>query len=212
VKCIQFCSLDPMHSTSGLLLSSNSEGSEDLADCVKWSNDGCGYFQLSTYDYRFNGAFLWLTFKETLESPMSTIAVNIMQIAGSPQTAYGAIFCHQDSNNFYRCLIRADGRYYIDKYVSGEWETIIPWTRKPTTGLRKNPTIPNTIAITRETTNNFAFYLNDTLEIQFSDNSFSGGRAGFCAYIGEGTEESLSDKSEDIRFKMDSPLTVPWAN
>lgn len=212
MKYIQFCSLDPMLSTSGLLLSSNSKGSEDLADCVRWNNDGGGYLQLLANDYRFNGAFLWLTFKETLENPMSTIAVSIMQTAGSPQTAYGAVFCHQDSNNFYRCLIRGDGHYYVDKSVSGEWETIIPWTTKTAVDPRKGPNVPNRIAISQETANNFALYLNDTLEMEFSDNSFAGGRAGFCASIGDKAEESLADKSEHIKFKMESPLTVPWAD
>jgi hypothetical protein len=54
--------------------------------------------------------------------------VDVAQVEGNPDGAYGLIFRFANRDNFYIYRITADGYYSLWRKVGGEWEMMVDWT------------------------------------------------------------------------------------
>jgi hypothetical protein len=140
---------------------------------------------------------------------MTTVTATVKKQSGSLYSGYGIVFCHQDSNNYYRLLIDAAGQYSIVSIVAGTHYAIIPWTTAPSVHLNSGVGVANVISVTQQSPNNFSVNFNGTQEANFSDGNFTGGKAGFFASVDVQTGENFPDTPEDVRFQLSSPVAYP---
>jgi hypothetical protein len=198
-----------------MLLISCGKSSDDPAapstsiQTIKWQLDGNGSVQFLTNDAQYYKYLFWNTYTQTNESLMSTVTATVEKQSGCLYSGYGIIFCYQDNNNFYRLLIDAAGQYSVYSRVGGNYSAIIPWTTTPSAHLNSGVGVANVISVTQQSPNNFSVNFNGTQETLFSDGTFTGGKAGFCMYIGDQTGENFPNTPEDIRFKLSSPVAYP---
>ena len=59
------------------------------------------------------------------------LEVDATQDQGPSNNSYGVLFRSEDDEHFYRFGISGDGFYFLDKFVSDGWVTIIDWTESP---------------------------------------------------------------------------------
>ncbi len=189
--------------------SSNNSSTSTSIQTIQWQLDGNGFVQFSTNDPQYYNYIFWNTYTQTYESLMSTVTATVEKQSGSLYAGYGIVFCYQDNNNFYRLLIDAAGQYSVYSKVGGTYSAIIPWTTTPSLHLNSGIGVENEISVIQQSPNNFSVNFNGTQETTFSDNNFSGGKAGFCASIYDQTHENFPYTPEDIRFKLSSPVAYP---
>ncbi len=187
---------------------SNNTSTPPSIQTIKWQLDGNGFVQFFTNDSQYYNYSFWDTYTQTNESQMTTVTATVKKQSGSSSSGYGIIFCSQDSNNFYRLLITTTGHYCVYAKVGGTYSAIIPWTSVPSSHLNNGVGVENEISVTQQTLNNFTVYFNGNLETTFSNTSFSGGKAGFCASVSP-TTENFPYVPEDVRFKLSSPVAYP---
>jgi len=180
------------------------------AQTIKWQLDGNGFVQFFTNDPQWYGYTFWNTYSQANEPQMTTVTASVVKQSGSPTCGYGIVFCYQDSNNFYRLLIDANGYYCVYAKVAGVYTAIIPWTQAHTALLNSGFGVPNEITVTQQSPNNFSISFNGTQETAFSDQNFTGGTAGFCMGI-SATTESFPTTPEDARFRLTSPVVYPFS-
>jgi len=195
-----------------MLLMSCGSGSDSSSPSAsiqtnKWQLDGNGYVQLLTNDAQYYDYNFWNSYTQTNETQMTTVTATVKKQSGSLNGGYGIIFCYQDSNNFYRLLIDADGHYSVVARVGGIYSGIIPWT--PSQHLNSGVGVENMIGVSQLSSNNFSVNLNGTQETLFNDGNFTGGRAGFSASVNVQAAENFPNTPEDMRFKLSSPLAYP---
>jgi hypothetical protein len=170
-----------------------------------WQLDGTGFVQFTTNDSRYYQYNFWSTF--TYEALMSTVTATVKKQSGSASSGYGIIFCYQDNSNFYRLMITVGGYYAVTKRVGGTTTPIIDWI--PSGLLHPGFGVENGVSVVQTSPFNFTVYFNGTQATTFFDPNFSGGRAGFYAYVSDQTRENFPDVPVDIRFKMSSPIIAP---
>jgi hypothetical protein len=175
---------------------------------IKWQLDGNGFVKFFTNDPQWIGYTFWDTYTQTNEAQMTTVTATVVKQSGSPTSGYGILFCYQDTNNFYRLLIDANGGYCVYAKVGGTYTAIIPWTQAGTALLNSGFGVANEITVTQQSLNNFSISFNGTQETAFGDANFTGGRSGFCICISP-TSESFPAIPEDARFKLTSPVGYP---
>ena len=189
--------------------SSNNSSTSTSIQTIQWQLDGNGFVQFLTNDAQYYDYIFWSTYTQTNESLMSTVTATVKKQSGSLYSGYGIVFCYQDNNNFYRLFIDAAGQYSIYSKVGGNYSAIIPWTTTPSAHLNSGVGVENEISVIQQSPNNFSVNFNGTQETTFSDGNFSGGRAGFCAYVAKQSEENFPNTPEDIRYKFSSPVAYP---
>jgi pSer/pThr/pTyr-binding forkhead associated (FHA) protein len=59
------------------------------------------------------------------------LEIDATQDQGPSNNSYGVLFRSEDDEHFYRFGISGDGFYFLDKFVSDGWVTIIDWTESP---------------------------------------------------------------------------------
>ena len=175
---------------------------------IQYQLDGNGFVQFYTNDTQWYGYGFWNTYTQTAEAQMSTVTVIVDKQSGASSAGYGLIFCHQDTNNFYRLLIDANGHYSVYSNVAGIYNPIIAWTAPQTSVIKSGFGVANVITVTQTSPHSFAISFNGKQEAQFADQNFSGGRSGFCAFVSY-TYENFPGTPEDVRFKMSAPVAYP---
>ncbi len=188
--------------------SSEQSGATTSIQTIHWQLDGNGFVQFLTNDPRYYDYIMVNAYTQTNEALMTTVTATVIKYSGSLCTGYGIVFCVQDNYNFYRLLIDAAGQYSVYSRVGGTWSVIIPWAT-PSTYLSSGVGVMNEISVTQQSPHNFVVYFNGTQVTAFNDSNFSGGKAGFCAYVGTQADENFPYTPEDIRFKLNSPVVYP---
>ncbi len=176
-------------------------------ETIFWQLDGKGNIQFYTNDSKYYDYIFWNSYSQTDEALMSTVTATVIKQSGSLRGGYGIIFCYQDNNNFYRLLIDAAGQYSVYSRVTGTYNVIIPWS--DSAHLNSGVGVANEISVTQVSSNNFSVKFNGTQEALFSDGNFSGGKAGFSAYVETQADENFPNTPEDIRFKLSLPVAYP---
>lgn len=173
----------------------------------EWQLDGNGYVQFLTNDAQYYNYNFWVSYTQTNETQMTTVTATVKKQSGSLNGGYGIIFCYQDSNNFYRLLIDADGHYSVIARTGGVYSVIIPWTSSQ--HLSSGVGVDNVISVHQLSPNNFSVNFNGTQEVLFNDANFTGGKAGFSASVNVQANENFPNTPEDLRFKLSSPAVYP---
>jgi hypothetical protein len=207
-RCNYWCFL--VLAASMLLMSCGGSGSSSPSASIqtnKWQLDGNGYVQFLTNDPQYYNYSFWNSYTQTNETQMTTVTATVKKQSGSLNGGYGIIFCYQDSDNYYRILIDADGHYNVVAKVAGVYSAIIPWT--PSQHLKSGVGVENVIGVSQLGPNNFSVNFNGTQETLFNDGNFTGGRAGFSASVNVQAAENFPNTPEDLRFKLSSPLAYP---
>jgi hypothetical protein len=176
---------------------------------IKWQLDGNGSVQFLTNDAQYYNYNFWDTYTQTYETQMTTVTATVKKLSGSLYSGYGIVFCHQDSNNYYRLLIDAAGQYSVSAIVGGTHSAIIPWTTAPSIHLNSGVGVANVISVIQQSPNNFSVNFNGTQEAIFSDANFTGGKSGFLASVDVQTGENFPNTPEDIRFRLSLPVAYP---
>lgn len=175
-------------------------------ETISWDPDGSGYRQFSTNDDQYYNYYFTYTLSSPDQNPMTTVEVNVKKISGYQHQSYGIIFCRLDSNNYNYLLITINGVYYVGEIVGGTDYEIINWTS--TGNLATGLSTDNNIEITyTQATNTFSISFNGFATASFGATR-SGGKSGYFASVGDGTDENFPDTPVDIRFKRVLPLPV----
>ena len=148
-------------------------------------------------------------YSQTGQTRMDTVTAVVKKQSGSLYGGYGIVFCYGDFNNYYRLLIIAAGQYSVYAKINGVDTAIIPWTINASPNLNTGVGVENVISVRQVTSGNFAIYFNGVQETTFNDMTFSGGTAGFAAYIYTQAYENFPYTPVDVRFKLTSPVTYP---
>ncbi|MBN2353263.1 MAG: hypothetical protein JXD23_11880 [Spirochaetales bacterium] len=174
---------------------------------ILWLPDGNGSIQFSTNDWHNWDTLFVNSYPSSLETPMTTVTVQVEKVSGALSAGFGLFFCAADLENFYRIMITADGYYTIQKKESGVYNPIIGWTTSSfiNTGLGAL----NEISVTQTIPNNFTLTINGNVVVSFNDASFTGGEAGFVVYVWDQANERFPMAPADVRFKMTAPVAVP---
>jgi hypothetical protein len=197
--------------TVSLLLVScgNSSGSSISVQTNRWQLDGNGFVQLLTNDEQYYGRVFVTDFTQTRQTRMDTVTAVVKKQSGSLYGGYGIIFCYGDSSNYYRLLIDAAGQYSVYAKINDVDSAIIPWTVTASPNLKTGVGVENVISVRQITLNNFVIYFNGAQESSFNNTAFSGGTAGFAAYVYTKDLENFPYTAVDVRFKLTSPLSYP---
>lgn len=195
----------------GLLLAScgSSPSSSVALQTNRWQLDGNGFVQLATNDAQYHGRVFITDFPQTGQTRMDTVTAVVKKQSGSLYGGYGIIFCYVDSYNYYRLLIDAAGQYSLYAKINGVDTAIIPWTIAASPNLKTGVEVENMISVRQTTLNNFVIYFNGVQVATFNDATFSGGTAGFAAYVNTKDNENFPDTAVDVRFKLTTPVVYP---
>lgn len=179
-------------------------GSKLPVRTIRWEDDGAGYTRFYTNDSQYYGYSFWYWDDPSVD-PMTTVETAVKKISGSSAHGFGIIFCVQDTNNFYRILISANGGYNIWKKVNDTWTSIQSWTQSG--NINQGYGAVNTIKVTRVDTT-FYVYINEQYETCFDANEFSGGKSGYYVSVGDSDYEKFPNTPVDVRFNQIQPLVV----
>jgi hypothetical protein len=119
----------------------------------------------------------------TLEDPIFSdfdLSVEAIMLEGDPRSSYGVLFRMQDTQQFYRFEITADGLFIVERRnPDGSWTRLVDdWTASP--AINQGLAATNQLrVITIGPT--FSFYVNDNLLLTIQDNQFRSGAIGLDA-------------------------------
>ena len=96
-------------------------------------------------------------------------------MSGPLENEYGVMVRYQpDTDDFYLFVISSSGSFIVEKYVAGEWQTLVPWT--------ESPAIQGGDAVTRLRVtcqgNKMRFFADGEQLTQIEDTSFRSGNIG----------------------------------
>jgi hypothetical protein len=130
------------------------------------------------------------------------LEVDAWQRSGSSESSYGVLFRMKDNQQFYRFEVTGTGLYMIERRNSdGSWTRLVPeWT--PTAALNKGLNVPNRLKIIA-TGPDMAFYANDILLTQVSDDQYSEGMVGLDAGTFSGGSAQVS--FDNLKIIPDTP-------
>jgi hypothetical protein len=119
----------------------------------------------------------------TLTEPAFTdflLEVDAWQRSGSSESSYGVLFRMQDNLQFYRFEVTGTGLFMVERRnADGSWTRLVPeWT--PTAALNKGLNVPNRLKIVA-IGSDLAFYVNDILLTQVTDDLYQSGTIGLDA-------------------------------
>lgn len=120
----------------------------------------------------------------TLAEPRFTnfdLAVEVTQLAGSPDSTYGVLFGLDDGGDaFFRFEITGNGLYVVERRAAdGSWERFTDgWVAAP--ALNQGVDATNRLRILAAAPT-FSFYANETLLTQVTDARYQGGNVGLDA-------------------------------
>jgi hypothetical protein len=172
-----------------------------------WQLDGNGSMQFITSDPQYYNYGYWYSLSGSNQTQMSTVTATVKKQSGSAGSGYGIIFCYQDTNNFYRLLIETTGHYIVSAKVGGVYTTLITWATSA--NLNHGYGVENVLSVVQTSPYVFSIRFNGVQAATFADYNFSGGRAGFYAFIHDQTDEYFPGLPVDIRFKLNSPVIYP---
>jgi hypothetical protein len=184
-------------------------------ETIAWQNDGNGFVQYKTNDFKALGARLYQDVPSSYQSgPGGTVTVNIQKLSGDVTAPYGLLFGYQDSSNFYRLLVSAEkGSYRIDKKVNGVYTEIRDWRYDSQIlwGLQSGTTVQS-MSITQPSSTYYTLKFNNSPYVNdsFYDSSLpTSGWAGYYFVVGDSLSENFPLDSEDMRFQMTAPVVAP---
>jgi hypothetical protein len=119
----------------------------------------------------------------TLEEPIFTdfdLSVEAYMLEGEGRSSYGVLFRMQDTEQFYRFEITADGFFIIERRnVDGSWTRLVDdWTPSPAINQGLAATNQLRVIAVGPT---FSFYVNGNLLHTVQDNQFRAGAIGLDA-------------------------------
>jgi hypothetical protein len=194
-------------------------GKSDLPiTTIQWEDDGTGLRQFYTNDpAKYNNGYHHLSYYSDI---LNAVEIQIKKTGGASNYGYGMCFCYKDYNNMYQLVITINGFYRIGKCVAGNWSYYLGGIWTSTNGqwpnsanLNKGYGAVNDLKITSNGAGTFSVYFNGIREVDFTDNSFTGGLSGCFVGIGNISAESFPNSPVDIRYKMIStnPVnTILW--
>ncbi|MFO7662287.1 MAG: family 16 glycoside hydrolase [Chloroflexota bacterium] len=108
------------------------------------------------------------------------LEVDAWQRSGSTESSYGILFRMQDNQQFYRFEVTGTGLFMVERHnADGSWTRLVPeWT--PTEALNKGLNVPNRLKVIA-TGSELAFYVNDILLTQVTDDLYQSGTIGLDA-------------------------------
>lgn len=112
-----------------------------------------------------------------LETPYTDFVASVKTtwLDGSSVSGYGLMFRIFGPNDSYIFYINGDGQYCVGKYELGNWNYLADWDRS--SAIRMNG--ENILAV-RAVGDRMAFYINDQLVKEVSDQTFTRGNIGFA--------------------------------
>jgi AAA+ superfamily predicted ATPase len=166
----------------------------------------------------------WMVWKDCnfyYDKPEFHIHVMTEKLEGIDNNGYGLLWCLENANNCFEFVISGDGHFRIAKYVNGEYEVIVAWTRSE---VIQQWNAVNLLELKR-IGENLEFYINHTLVHTRPSGDMlnvSGRNTGFVVYHAnkvafhslyvsaneapEGTEADPleNDTLEDVLAELDS--------
>lgn len=108
------------------------------------------------------------------------LEVDVVQLAGPPESSYGVLFRMVDGQQFYRFDITGNGLFIVERHNGdGTWTRLIQeWT--PSTALNQGLNVTNRLRVLASG-QSLAFYANDVLLVQVNDNTYTDGAIGLDA-------------------------------
>jgi hypothetical protein len=125
------------------------------------------------------------------------LEVEAWQRSGSTESSYGVLFRAQDNFQFYRFAVTGTGLFMVERHnADGSWTRLVPeWT--PTAALNKGLNVPNRLKIIASGPE-MAFYVNDILLTQVTDDRYNSGTIGLDA--GTFTGGSVQVSFDNLRI------------
>lgn len=102
------------------------------------------------------------------------LQVDASQTAGDLESSYGLLFRMQSPTQFYRFDITSNGLYLVERrHADGSWARLMPeWTESA--AINQGLNAPNTLKVVAVGPS-LAFYVNDTLLLETTDNTYGAG-------------------------------------
>ena len=182
---------------------------EPTGDTIAWENDGTGFLQYSTNDTAYYGLIRVTYYISAEQDPYLDATFNLVRKSGAIAAEYGVVLCYQDSNNFYRVLIRSsDGNYLVTSKVGGVYSNIQDWEHS--INIETGYDMVNKIRVARDDpSDTFTIYFNDIETFSFPHSSLKDGTIGFYTAISSSTYENFPDEPNDTRFQITLPDPLP---
>lgn len=181
-------------------------GSSTPVSTIMWKQDSSGSIEFSTNDASYYNYYLVDPLTQETQNTMTTVSAKVDKVSGAANVGFGLVFCYQDIKNYYAVLIDAQGQYTFIKSVSGTVTTLIKFNTPTTATLNSGLGASNVITVSlNSSTNTFTIGFNGTTETTYTDNSFTGGEAGFYAVVGSSSDENFPAHPETIQYSMLKP-------
>lgn len=180
------------------------EDEEKAVATILFQEDDEGSTQFYTNDNSYYGQkFVYVSYS-TYQASMDTTEIEIKKNSGHAETAYGLVFCQQNTK-YYGVYINVNGEFYIEKKVSDHYVIIQDWTG-PVGSLLTGYEVTNRLKVRYESSSmTFFVYFNDVLEYSFTDSTFSGGLSGYYAVVDNNDLEDFPNSPVDIRYRLLQP-------
>ncbi|HHT06864.1 MAG TPA: hypothetical protein GXZ97_11480 [Hydrogenispora sp.] len=177
-----------------------------------WFAEKDGWVRFYTNSKEVYGWGFW-AWDDIEENPMKIVETSVKKISGNPDYGYGIVFCLRkisEETEFYRLIINTYGYYLVSKKVNvDEWTHDLvdddnEWNY--TDKLYKGYNVENKIKVEYDsTTKTFKIYFNDKYVTSFEDSTFTGGKFGYYASVGQKEEENFPKTPVNILFKQHQP-------
>jgi hypothetical protein len=113
---------------------------------------------------------------------------------GPPESTYGILFRLADPGQFYRFALTGTGSYMVERHnADGTWTRFVPeWRASP--AINQGLNVANRIKVIA-TGSDMAFYVNDILLEQISDDAYTAGAVALEAgtFTGDNLQVSFDD-------------------
>ncbi|NOX65801.1 MAG: hypothetical protein GXO85_08370 [Chlorobi bacterium] len=182
----------------------NESGLKKTVKTVSWEDDGNGYIQFSTNDVTKCGIENYFHSSSDDQDPFTSATFYLIHKSGYESAEYGAIFCYNDIDNYYKILIINSGKYFVSEEYNGS-STNVDTGWISTSNLKTGYDKINKINITRDSNGKFTIYINDANTYSFTNTDLTGGSNGFYSRTDSKENENFPDIPDDTRFKITIP-------
>jgi hypothetical protein len=131
-----------------------------------------GEFRIAVYDPEYS---TWGYPEPPLDLADFVAEVDARRVSGPLENEYGVMVRYQQGiDDFYLFAISSSGSYVVEKYVGGEWQTLVEWTESP---VIQSGDASNRLRVTCQGSK-MRFFVNGEQLTQIEDTSFRSGNIG----------------------------------
>jgi hypothetical protein len=135
-----------------------------------------GEYRLAVYTDSY---VVWTTPEPALDLSDFAIEVEARQVEGPLDNNLGLLVRYQENvDDFYWFQISSDGYFSVDLREGGDWQSLIGWEASP--AIEQGLDVTNRLRLVCRS-NEFNFYVNDSLVTTLVDDAYATGNIGLAA-------------------------------